>query len=331
VSGMGRREFVALLGGAAAAWPLAARAQQPAMPVLGLLVAGTQAEFAPWVAAFRKGLVEAGFLEGRNVTIEYRWANNDNSRLQELATDLVRNRVAVIVTPAGTASALAAKAATTTIPIVFSAGTDPVVAGLVASFNRPGGNVTGIHYMSSELGAKRLALLHELRPEAAHFFLLVNPNNPLAAEAVTKDVTAAAASIGRKIEALTAGSYRDIDTAFASLAQKRADALVVAADPMFTSRRVQIATLAARHMLPAIYYLREFVDAGGLMSYGPSQAKRFHQVGLYAGRILKGEKPADLPVMQATTFELVINLQTARALGLEVPPTLLARADEVIE
>jgi putative tryptophan/tyrosine transport system substrate-binding protein len=243
----------------------------------------------------------------------------------------VRNRVAVIVTPAGTASALAAKAATTTIPIVFSAGTDPVVAGLVASFNRPGGNVTGIHYMASELGAKRLALLHELRPEAAHFFLLVNPNNPLAAEAVTKDVTAAAASIGRKIEALTAGSYRDIDTAFASLAQKRADALVVAADPMFTSRRVQIATLAARHMLPAIYYLREFVDAGGLMSYGPSQAKRFHQVGLYAGRILKGEKPADLPVMQATTFELVINLQTARALGLEVPPTLLARADEVIE
>jgi putative ABC transport system substrate-binding protein len=325
-----RREFITLMGGAAA-WPLGARAQQSAMPVLGLLVAGTQAEFAPWVAAFRKGLVEAGFVEGRNVTIEYRWANNDNSRLQELATDLVRNRVAVIVTPAGTASALAAKAATTTIPIVFSAGTDPVVAGLVLSFNRPGGNVTGIYYMAGELGAKRLALLHELRPEAALFSLLVNPNNPLAAEAVTKDVTAAAASIGRPIEVLTAGSYRDIDTAFASLAQKRADALVVGADPMFASRRVQIATLAARHMLPTIYPFREFADAGGLMSYGPSQGKRFHQVGLYAGRILKGERPADLPVMQATTFEFVINLQTARALGLEVPPTLLARADEVIE
>jgi ABC-type uncharacterized transport system substrate-binding protein len=328
---MRRREFITYLSGAAAAWPLAARAQQTAMPVVGLLVAGAQAEFAPWVAAFRRGLAEAGLVEGRNVAIEYRWANNDNSRLQELAVDLVRHRVAVIVTPVSTASALAAKAATTTIPIVFSAGTDPVAAGLVASFNRPGGNVTGIHYMSGVLGAKRLALLHELRPEAARFSLLVNPNNPLAAEAVTKDVTAAAASIGRQIEVLTAGSYRDIDTAFASLAQKRSDALVVAADPMFTSRRVQIATLAARHMLPAIYYLREFVDAGGLMSYGPSQAKRFHEVGLYAGRILNGEKPADLPVVQATTFELVINLQTARALGLEVPPTLLATADEVIE
>jgi len=326
---MRRREFITLVG--AATWPLAARAQQPAVLVVGLLVAGTPAEFAPWVAEFRRGLTEAGFVEGRNVAIEFRWANNDNSRLRELAADLVHHRVAVIVTPVSTEAAHAAKAVTTAIPIVFSAGTDPVVAGLVASFNRPGGNITGIHYMSGELGAKRLALLHELRPEAKRLCLLVNPNNPLAAEAVTKDVTAAAASIGRPIEVLTAGSYRDIDTAFASLAQKRADALVVGADPMFASRRVQIATLAARHMLPTIYPFREFADAGGLMSYGPSQGKRFHQVGLYAGRILKGEKPADLPVMQATTFEFVINLQTARALGLEVPPTLLARADEVIE
>jgi ABC-type uncharacterized transport system substrate-binding protein len=327
-----RRDFITLLGGAAAAWPLAARAQQPSLPVVGLLIAGTQEAFAHvFVPPFRRGLKEAGFAEGENVAIEYRWANNDADQLSALAADLVRRRVTVIVTPVTSTAALAAKAATTTIPIVFSAGIDPVTAGLVASLRRPGGNVTGIHFMSAELGAKRLGLLHELRPGAGRFCLLVNPNNPPAAEAVTKDVTAAAGIIGRQIEVITAGSHRDIDTAFAAVVQKRADALLVMADALFMSRRVQLATLAARHMVPAIYPWREFVEVGGLMSYGPSQADRFRQVGLYTGRILKGEKPADLPVMQATTFELVINLQTARALGLEVPPSLLARADEVIE
>jgi putative ABC transport system substrate-binding protein len=242
---MRRRAFITLLGGAA--WPLTARAQQPAMPVIGLLVAGTQEAFAHLVAAFRRGLSEAGFVEGQNVAIEYRWANNDNNRLPELAADLVRRRVAVIVTPISSTAALAAKAATTTIPIVFSAGTDPVSAGLVASFNRPGGNVTGIDYMSGEIGAKRLGLLHELRPQGARFSLLVNPNNPIATEAVIKDVTAAAAIIGREIEVFTAGSYHEIDTAFAGLVQKGADGLVVGADPLFLTRRVQLATLATRH------------------------------------------------------------------------------------
>jgi ABC-type uncharacterized transport system substrate-binding protein len=299
--------------------------------VVGLLIAGTQEGFAHLMAAFRRGLSETGSVEGQNMAIEYRWANNDANQLPELAADLVRRRVAVIVTPVTTAAALAAKRATATIPIVFSAGVDPVVAGLVASFNRPGGNVTGIHYMSGELGAKRFELLHELRPGARRICLLVNPNNPVAAEAAIKDVTAAAAVVGRQIEVITAGSYRDIDTAFAVLVQKQADALLIAADALFMTRRVQLTTLAARHTLPAVYPWRDFAEAGGLMSYGASQADRFRQIGRYAGRILKGEKPADLPVMQATTFELVINLQTARALGLEIPPQLLARADEVIE
>jgi putative tryptophan/tyrosine transport system substrate-binding protein len=327
---MKRREFITLLG-SASAWPLGAHAQQPAMPVIGFLSAGTQEAFAHLMAAFRRGLKEAGFAEGENVAIEYRWANNDANQLPELAADLVRRRVTVIVTPVSSTAALAAKAATTTIPIVFSSGVDPVQTGLVASVNRPGGNVTGINYMSGELGAKRLGLLYELRPGAERFCLLVNPNNPVAAEAVTKDATTAAAVIGRQIEVITAGSHRDIDTAFATVVQKRADALLVMADTLFMTRRVQLATLATRHMLPAIYPWREFAEVGGLMSYGPSQTDRFRQVGLYTGRILKGEKPADLPVMQATTFELVINLQTARALGLDVPATLLARADEVIE
>jgi putative ABC transport system substrate-binding protein len=325
---LSRRGVIGLLGGAAA-WPRAALAQP--IPVIGLLIAGTQETFAHLLAAFHKGLREAGFIEGQNVAIEYRWANNDNNQLSELVADLIRRRVAVIVTPVSTAAALAAKAATPTIPIVFSAGTDPVLIGLVASIRRPGGNITGIHYMAAALGAKRLGLLHELRPGATRFALLVNPNNAMAAEAVIKDVTAGAAAIGPEIEVFTAGSYRDIEIAFRSLVEKRADALLVMADPLFLSRRVQLATLAARHMVPAIYPLREFPEAGGLMSYGSSQTDRFRQVGIYAGRILKGEKPADLPVMQATTFEFVINLQTARAVGIDVPSTLLARADEVIE
>jgi ABC-type uncharacterized transport system substrate-binding protein len=328
---MRRREFITLLGGAAAGWPIMARAQQSSLPVIGLLVAGTPEAFAPLIAAFRKGLNETGFVEGQSVAIEYRWANNENNRLPELAADLVRRRVAVIVTPVSTAAALAAKAATTTIPVVFSAGADPVQAGLVASLNRPGGNFTGVHFLAAALGAKRLGLLHELRPEAARFALLVNPNNPVTAETMIKDVTAAAATIGRQIEIITAGSYREIDTAFATLVQKRADALLVMPDAMFLTRRVQLATLATRHALPAIYPLREFVEAGGLMSYGSNQTERFRQVGIYTGRILKGEKPADLPVMQAAVFEFVINLQTARALGLDIPATLNARADEVIE
>jgi putative ABC transport system substrate-binding protein len=302
------------------------RAQQP-MPVVGFLHPG----YANLVAVFRKGLSETGYVDGQNVTIEYRWAHNDNRQLPGLAADLVRRRVAVIVTPIGTASAVVAKAATTTIPIIFSTGTDPVQAGLVAALNRPGGNVTGIVSLSAELGAKRLGLLQELLPGAARFAVLVNPNNPVATETLIKDAQAAAATIGRKIEVVSAGTTRDIDTAFASLVQKRVDALMVGADPMFLDRRVQLATLAARYMLPAIGAGREFADAGILMSYGASNTDRYRHVGIYTGRILKGEKPADLPVTQSTKFEFVINLQTARALGLEVPPTLIARGDEVIE
>jgi putative tryptophan/tyrosine transport system substrate-binding protein len=282
------------------------------------------------VAAFRKGLSEAGYVEGRNVAVEYRWARDHDDRLPELAADLVRLRVAVIATPGSTTAAAAAKSATTTIPIVFSAGGDPVQMGLVASLNRPGGNVTGVSSMAGDLGAKRLGLLQELVPRAVRFAVLVNPNNPLA-EAFVTDVRAAAPVIGRQIEVFTAGTSRDIDAAFAMLLEKRADALLVGPDALFVSRRVQLATLTARHALPTIYPFREDVEAGGLMSYGPSNTDLVRQAGIYTGRILKGEKPAELPVVRATKFELVINLQTARTLGFTVPPSLLARADEVIE
>ena len=327
---MKRREFITLVGGMVIAWPLAARAQQPAMPVIGFLHPGSPEAFANPIAVFRKGLSETGYVDGQNVTIEYRWAHNDYDQLSGLAADLVRRRVAVIVTLIGMTSALAAKAATTTIPIVFSAGTDPVQAGLVTALNRPGGNVTGIVGLTAELGAKRLSLLHELLPGAARFAVLINPKT-VGTETLIKDVQSAAATIGRQIEIFTASTNRDIDAAFPSLVQKRADALMVGADPMFVDRRVQLATWAARHMLPAVAVGREFAEAGILMSYGASNTDRYRQVGIYAGRILKGEKPADLPVMQSTRFELVINVQTAKVLGLDIPPTLLARADEVIE
>jgi ABC-type uncharacterized transport system substrate-binding protein len=326
---MRRRGFITLLGGAAA-WPLAARAQQPAVPVVGFLYPGAPELSTGIVAAFRKGLGEAGFVEGRNVAVEFRFAYNDNARLPELTAELVRRRVAVIATPGSTPSALAAKAATTTIPIVFSIGPDPVELGLVASLNRPGGNITGITSMNAELGAKRLGLLHELLPSAERFAVLVNPSNR-AAEPLTRDVQAAGSALGRQIEILNASTARGIDTAFASLVQGRADALVVSPDPFLDSRRVQLVTLATHHRLPTIYSFRENVEIGGLMSYGSNAADRDRQCGIYTGRILKGEKPADLPVIRAAKFEFIFNLQTARVLGLDVPPSLLARADEVIE
>jgi putative ABC transport system substrate-binding protein len=324
-----RREFVALVGGAVAAWPIAARAQQPAMPVIGYLYTGSPEPSAHLIAAFRNGLSEIGYVEGQNVAIEFRWARNDTDRLPEMAADLVRRRVAVIATPASTVGALAAKAATTTIPVVFSMGGDPVQAGLVASFNSPGGNVTGVSSMNMELGSKRLGLLHELVPNAERFAVLV-VKGPIT-ESLLQEVQAGASTIGRKIDVVYASTSRDIDTAFASIVQKRIDALVLTPGPLFNNNRVQLATLAARHAVPTIYSSREFAEAGGLMSYGPNIAEEFRQTGIYCGRVLKGEKPADLPVMRATKFELVINLQTARAFGIAVPPTLLARADEVIE
>jgi putative ABC transport system substrate-binding protein len=326
---MNRREIITLFGGAAT-WPLTARAQQ-AIPVIGFLHAGLPESFVHLVAAFRIGLSQSGYVEGQNVTIEYRWANNDNDRLPQLAADLVRRRVAVIVTPASTAATLAAKAATTTIPIVFETGADPVKIGLVASFNRPGGNATGVSDIGVELGAKRLGLLHELLPGAVRFAALVNPNNPFITEPFVAEIQAAASAFGRKIEIIRASTTSDIDAAFATFVRERVDAFLISPEALFVGRRVQLVTLAARHGLPALYHRREFAEAGGLMSYGSNLADQFRQTGVYAGRILKGEKPAEMPVEQPTKFDLVLNLVTARALGLEVPPTLLARADEVIE
>jgi putative ABC transport system substrate-binding protein len=330
---MKRRELIAMLGGAAVApsflWPLTARAQQP-MPVIGYLEAGAPESSARLVAAFRKGLDETGHVEGRNVAIEFRWAQNDYERLPELATDLLRRGVAVIVTPVSIVAALAAKAATATIPIVFATGADPIRVGLVASLNRPGGNVTGVSFMNLELGAKRLEILNELLPGAARFAVLVNPRNPTS-ESFMTDVRAAASALGRQIETLFADTELEIDAAFATLVQKRADALVVSPDSLFLSRRAQLATLAARHKVPAIYPGGEYVAAGGLIGYGASFTDAIRQAGVYTGRILKGAKPNDLPVVQPTKFELVINLKTAKALGIAVPRPLIALADEVIE
>jgi putative ABC transport system substrate-binding protein len=327
---MRRREFITLLGGATVGWPLAARAQQPAMPVVGYLYSGTLESSTSLVAAFRKGLSESGFSEGHNVAIEYRWANNDPAQLPGLAADLVSRHVAAIVTPGTVAGVRAAKAATTMIPIVFRTGGDPVVLGLVTSFNRPGGNVTGVNAMSLETGTKRLGLLHELLPQAAHFAVLINPSDPNAA-AYTNDLQAAGSTIGRQIEFFDASNDPEIDVAFASLARKRPDALVVVSQGLFINRRVQIVTQATRHALPAIYPNSNFAEIGGLMTYGANPEDEFRLTGVYTGRVLKGEKPATMPVLRASKFEFVINLQTAKVLGIDIPSTLLARADKVIE
>jgi putative ABC transport system substrate-binding protein len=326
---MRRREFITLLGGAVA-WPSAGRAQQAAMPVIGYLTAGSPEVSVNALAAFRKGLSETGFVEGRNVTIEYRWAQNEIARLPDLVADLVRRRVAVIATPGSVPAAVEAKAATTTIPIVFSTAGDPVRLGIVAGFSRPGGNVTGVASMNHELLAKRIELLREAVPGATRIAVLVNPNSAFA-ESTASEVQKMASDIGRHIDVLYASTDRDIDTAFANLVQRRADALMVTPATLFFNRRVQLATLAADHAIPAIYFERENAVAGGLMSYGPDEMDQYRQVGIYTGRILKGEKPADLPVLRPTKFEFVINLKTAKSLGLTLPRITLSRADEVIE
>jgi putative tryptophan/tyrosine transport system substrate-binding protein len=324
-----RRILITLLGGAAAVWPIAASAQQRAMPVIGFLGAASAAPSAHQVAAFGQGLDEAGYVEGRNVTIEYRWAEGQYDRLPAMAADLVHRQVAAIVAVAIPA-AIAAKAATATIPIVFNVTGDPVSLGLVAGLARPNSNATGVNNFIAELGAKQLGLLRELLPAAARIGLLVNPTNANV-EGVTKDVMAAAARLGVQIDVVQASDSREIEAAFATLVGNKTNALLIGSDAFFISRRVQLATLTTRHAIPAVQNLRGFAEVGGLMSYGTSQTEAFRQLGVYAGRILKGAKPADLPVVQSTKFEFVINLPTARALGLEVPPSLLARADEVIE
>jgi len=325
---MRRREFITLLGGTAAAWPFAARAQQPTMPVVGFLRSATLADVPHWVAAFRQGLKEAGFVEGQNVAIEFRSADNQLDRLPALVADLIRQPVAVIV--GNTDAALAAKAATTTVPIVFASGSDPVRDGLVASLNRPGGNVTGLVYFAAVLGAKRLELLRQLVPRATTIAVLVNPNTPLT-EAERKDVQAAAQAIGQQLIIFDISSDRDIETAFAAFVQRGAGALLVGTGGFLNSNRERIAAVANRHAMPASYSQREGVVAGGLMSYGPSISDAYRQAGIYSGRILNGEKPADLPVIRSTKFELVLNLKTAKALSLTIPPSLLVAADEVIE
>jgi len=331
MSGMRRREFITFLGGAAAAWPLAARAQQPAMPVIGFLGSSSAQVSVKNLEAFRKGLSERGYVEGRNVAIEFRWSGGREDRMPELAADLVRRQVAVIAAPASTAGALAAKAATSNIPIVFGTGSDPVALGLVASLNRPGGNATGIVSLNVELTAKRLGLLRELAPRATRFVALVN-RSAVMTDAIIKEVHASVPTLGVPVEILYAGnSDRDIEAAFANLSQKPGAALLVTVDSFFFTRRALIVTLAARHALPTIYFRREFAEIGGLVSYGTSVDNIHELIGIYSGRVLKGEKPADLPVTQPTKFDMVINLSTAKALAIDVPPTLLALADEVIE
>jgi putative ABC transport system substrate-binding protein len=329
--GIGRRQFISALGGTAVAWPLVARAQQPALPVVEFISGGSADALAREVSALRKGLNESGYVEDQNVTVEYHWLEGQYDRLPALMADLVRRQVAVIATPGSGQVALAAKAATMTIPIVFGVGEDPVRLGLVASLARPGGNATGINFFLSEVVAKRLRLLHDLVPKAVRVAVLVNPANTSATKSTLRDVQEAAPTIGLQIQIVNATTIGEIDAAFATLARERPDALFVAPDAFFNSRRVQFATLTARDKIPATYPNRDFVAAGGLMSYGTDRADAYHQVGVYIGRILKGAKPADLPVLQMSKFEFVINLQTARALGIEVPPAVLSIADEVIE
>jgi putative ABC transport system substrate-binding protein len=327
---MRRREFISLLGGTAAAWPFAARAQQAALPVIGFLNAQSSAEYDIYLNAFRGGLGEAGYTVNRNVGIEYRWAEGRYDRLPAFAADLVRQRVAIIVATGGTPAPLAAKAATTTIPIVFNTGANPVEVGLVPSFNRPGGNITGVTFTINEIGAKRLELLHELVPQAATVGYLVNPSNPITVPEA-RDVQAAARALGLTVEVQNAGNEREIDAAFARFAERRVGAVLVSGDALFVNWRDQLVSLAARYAIPTGYHLPEHVAAGGLMSYGASQKDAYRQVGVYTGRVLNGEKPGDLPIVQPTKFELAINLKTAKALGLAVPQTLLVAADEVIE
>jgi putative ABC transport system substrate-binding protein len=327
---MKRREFITLFG-TAAAWPLGARAQQVAMPVIGLLGSASADVWAGRLRAFRQGLSETGYFEGRNVAIEYRWAEGQNDRLPALAADLVRRQVTVIVAPGSTPAALAAQAATSTIPIVFWVGGNPVELGLVGTLNRPGGNLTGVTTLNTELEPKRLELLHELVPTASIIALLVNPTSPILAEFTTKDLHSAARTRGLELLVLNASTERECDTVFANLRQLRVGGLVIASDAFFSSRLEQLGALAIRYAVPAVYQFREFAVAGGLMTYGSSLTDPFRQAGTYTGRVLKGEKPADLPVQQVTKIELIINLKTAKALGLTIPLPLLGRADEVIE
>ena len=328
---MRRREFIKALAGSAAAWPLAARAQLAAMPVIGYLDVSSPDGSGPIVAAFRRGLAQTGQVEGSNVAIVYRWADGHNDRLPELAADFVRQKVNVIATPGSTAAALAAKATTTTIPIIFATGADPVAAGLVPTLNRPGGNVTGVATLNAEVGPKRLDLLRQVNPAASNVALLINPTNPAISEPLSRDVQAAARTLGVRLHVLHASSDGEIEAAFAALRGLQVGGLVIGSDQFFNSRSGQLAALALRHSLPAIYQYREFTAAGGLISYGASLADAFQLAGIYTGRILNGEKPADLPVQQSTKVEMTINLKTAKALGLTVPPALLVAADEVIE
>ena len=328
---MRRREFITLLGGAAVAWPLAARAQQSAMPVIGFLHPTSPDSNADRLRGFHRGLRDAGFVEGENVTIAYRWAENQIDRLPELAAELVLRQVAVIATPQGTASALASKAATPTIPVIFNVSEDPVRLGLVTSLARPGGNMTGVNFFSGELVAKRLEILRELVPTATHVAMLVNPAAAANTETTVREALAAARAIGLQVRVLNSSTSREINAAFATFVRERPDVLFIGGDAFFTSRRVQLAALAARHAIPGLFSGREYVEVGGLASYGTNITDAWRQVGVYVGRILKGAKAADLPVVQPSKFELVINAETARMLDLAVPSTLLARADEVIE